>query len=126
MSFNKTYFLLFVLLFLIEACIALFIKDGFIRHTFGDFLVVILIYCFIKTFIDVNPKHVAVVTLFIAFYIEFMQLTDALKWLGLEDNYFARLIFGTSFHFTDLLAYTIGILLALFIEYKRPIRLWNT
>ena len=41
--FNKIYFRLTVILFLIEVAIALFIKDRFIRPYLGDVLVVMLI-----------------------------------------------------------------------------------
>ena len=38
----------FIIVFIIEAIIAVFIHDNFIRPYFGDVLVVVLIYCFIK------------------------------------------------------------------------------
>ena len=56
MQFNKTYLLLFLLLFLVEAAIAYYLKDGFIRHTFGDYLVVIMLYLFLKSFIKIKLK----------------------------------------------------------------------
>ena len=45
--FRRSYFSFFVLLFIIEVLIALFVNDRLIRPYVGDFLVVILIYCFI-------------------------------------------------------------------------------
>ena len=38
-----------LLLFLIELFIALFVHDTFVRPYFGDVLVVILLWCIIKT-----------------------------------------------------------------------------
>ena len=49
--FNKTYFLLALLLLLAEVLIALYLHDALIRPYGGDFLVVILLYCFVKSFV---------------------------------------------------------------------------
>ena len=117
-KFNKTYFFRFLILFIIEACIAFFIKEGFIRHTFGDVLVVIMLYCLIKSFVKTKPKYVALAVLFISFGIEFLQLTNLLQWLYIENNKTLKLILGSTFDITDLLAYLFGIIVVLFIEYK--------
>ena len=70
-KFQPFYFAVFYTLLLIEIAIALLLKDGFIRHTFGDFLVVILLYCFIKSFINIKPLPLAITVLLIAFAIVF-------------------------------------------------------
>lgn len=116
LTFNKNYFMTFVILFLIEVAIAVFFKEGFIRHTFGDFLVVILLYCFFKSFLRGTVWPIAIATLCIAYSIEFLQLTDFLKYLGLEHNKWAALIFGNSFSVQDLIAYTLGVVVTLWIE----------
>lgn len=118
MKFSKTYFILFLILFTIEACIAYFLKSGFIRHTFGDFLVVIMLYCFFKSFIDIKPITLGLIVLYIAFIIEFSQLTPLLEWLNLQDNKAAKIVFGSTFHVSDLVAYTIGIMTTIIIEKK--------
>jgi hypothetical protein len=99
-----------------EAAIAIFFKEGFIRHTFGDFLVVILLYCLFKSFIRGNELPIALATLGIAFVIEFLQLTDFLKIVGLEHSKWAALVFGNSFSVQDLVAYTLGILTVIILE----------
>ena len=119
MKFNKTYFFIFILLFLIEVCIAYFLKSGFIRHTFGDFLVVILLYCLIKSFINLKPISMALIVLIISFAIEFLQLTTFLEMLNLQDNMYAKLVLGNTFHFSDLVAYTAGVITIIGIESKR-------
>ena len=118
MTFNKTYFLLFTGLFLIEFAIAYFLKDGFIRHTFGDFLVVIMLYCLFRSFLNIKPKPTALLVLIIAFVIEFLQLTNFLEILGLENNIYAKIILGSTFQITDLIAYSLGVLTVLIIENK--------
>jgi len=118
MIFKKTYFVLFIILLLIEVCIAYFLKTGFIRHTFGDFLVVILLYCLLKSFINIKPITMVFIVLFISFTIEFLQLTPFLEWLNLHDNTFAKTVLGSTFHISDLVAYTLGIIAVLIIEKK--------
>ena len=48
MTFNLKYFIIFILLFLTEVVIAKY-TTGFIRHTVGDYLVVMFVYTFIKS-----------------------------------------------------------------------------
>ncbi|WP_366069085.1 DUF2809 domain-containing protein [Flavobacterium sp.] len=50
LTFNKTYFRLASLIFTVEILIALYVHDKIIRPYFGDVLVIVLIYCFIKSF----------------------------------------------------------------------------
>lgn len=125
LKFNKTYALITLLLFLTEVFIAVYLKTGFIRHTVGDFLVVILMYSFFKIFIEDNHFKIAISVLAFAFVIEFLQLTNYLKLFNLQDNYFAKLILGSSFHASDLVAYTLGIITVIALEYK-IYKLWIT
>ncbi len=118
MTFKSTYFVLFIIILLIEVCIAYFLKTGFIRHTFGDFLVVILLYCLLKSFINIKPITMAIIVLFISFIIEFLQLTPFLEWLNLHDNTLAKTVLGSTFHITDLVAYTLGIITIIIAESK--------
>lgn len=118
MTFNKTYFHLFFFVLLIEICIAVFLKTGFIRHTFGDFLVVILLYCFLKSFWDAKPLIVGLTVLAIAFFVEFLQLTPLLELANLEKNRMAKIVFGSTFSVGDLFAYTLGIGAILLVERK--------
>ena len=122
---NKTYLIITLLLFLIEALIAIFLKSGFIRHTFGDFLCVILLYCFFKSFIEGHHFKIAISVLIISFSIEFLQLTNYLELFNLQDNHLANLILGSTFNASDLLAYTLGIITVIIFEYK-IYKLWIT
>ncbi len=118
LQFNKTYSVLTFLLLVTEACIAIFLKTGFIRHTFGDYLVVILMYCFFKSFIKGNHFKIAISVLAISFIVEFLQLANILKALNLQNSHMAKLILGSTFHVSDLIAYTFGILSVLILEYQ--------
>jgi len=125
MRFNKTYGAITLFLFIIETLIAIYIKTGFTRHTFGDFLCVIILYCFFKIFIANHHFKVAISVLIIAFTIEFLQLTDYLKLFNLQNNNLAKIILGSTFEISDLVAYMLGILTAIAIEVK-IYKLWIT
>ena len=88
------------------------------RSTFGDFLVVILVYCFVKSFANSKPKYVAIGVLVFAFCVEFLQLSNLLKFLHLQENTVAKTILGSTFQISDLIAYTLGIITILIAEYK--------
>lgn len=119
-SFHKNYFLAAALLFLVEVGIALFIKDRFIRPYFGDFLFVILMYCFLKTFWNAAPWKVGVAVLLFAFSVEVGQYFHLVKWLGLDGSKVVSTVIGTGFDWGDLMAYTLGIAGILGWEYRKP------
>ncbi len=119
LKFNKTYFAFFTLLLVVEIAIAIFLKEGFIRHTFGDYLVVILMYTCIRSFSNIKPLAAAVGVLLFAFNIEFLQLFNLLDVLNLRDSHLAKLILGSTFHISDLIAYTLGVLTILCIEHLK-------
>ena len=118
LQFNKNYLIPFILLFIVEVLIAIFLKDGFIRHTFGDYLAVILLYCMFKSFIKTKPFYLAIVVLIIAFGIEFLQLTNFLEIFNLENNNLAKTILGSTFSISDLIAYTLGFISIIIFEFK--------
>ena len=117
-TFNKIYFFLVILIFAIEIYIGMYVKDSFVRPYLGDFLVVILIYCFLKSFWKETPLKVALFVLIFSFVVEFLQYFNIVEALGLQENKLASIIIGTSFAYEDLLAYFLGIVTVLIIEYS--------
>lgn len=115
-TFKKKYFLLTVILFIIEVLIALFVRDRFIRPYGGDFLVVILIYCFLRTFINQSPFHIAIFTLIFSFAVEIAQYFKIVEILGLKGNRLAEIVIGTGYSNHDLVAYTLGVLVCYFFD----------
>jgi hypothetical protein len=114
--FYPRYFVLTVVLFLTEVLIAMYVHDNFIRPYFGDFLVVMLMYCFMKSFIDGNVLLTVIVVLLFSFLIEVLQYLDFVERIGLGDSELARTLIGTSFAWMDILAYTTGALAILWFE----------
>ena len=117
-TFNKIYFFLVILIFAIEIYIGMYVKDSFVRPYLGDFLVVILIYCFLKSFWKETPLKVALFVLIFSFVVEFLQYFNIVEALGLQENKLASIIIGTSFAYEDLAAYFLGIATVLIVEYS--------
>jgi hypothetical protein len=116
LKFQLKYFILAAILFFIEILIALFVHDRFIRPFVGDVLVVILIYCFVKSFLRTPVLQTAVSVLIFAFLLEVLQYFKIVVILVLQHSKLSRIIIGTSFEWTDLLAYSLGIGLVLLLD----------
>ena len=121
LTFNRKYFYLTVLLFLIEVCIAVFIDDQFIRPFMGDVLVVILLYCFVKSFWKIR-SNVAALSIFVfACVIEGFQYLNLIDRLGLRQYKLLAIILGTTFDWKDIFAYALGTAIILAWE-NRAVR----
>jgi hypothetical protein len=108
-----TVFILFGLL----VFIAVFVKDRYIRPFGGDLLVVIFLYYLLKGVTNLSVKTAALSVLIFSFFIETMQYFQLVKLLGLEHNKLACIVIGTTFQWSDYLAYLLGILVVLGVEY---------
>ena len=104
-----------IALFVIEVIIATKLNHyHFIRAYFGDFLVVILVYCAVKAFWNVEATRLAIGVFAFATAVELAQLfrvADALQLTGL-----ARVVVGTSFSFHDLLMYAAGCVVVYWLD----------
>ncbi len=111
------YFLGFVVLLIIEILIAKFVRDDFIRPYGGDFLVVILIYCFLMAISDISVLKGLLIVLIFAFAIEFFQIINIVKVMQYQPPEPIMIILGSSFSVWDLLAYSLGIIFTAGMEY---------
>ena len=118
LSFDKKFFLLAVILFVIEVLIALFVRDSFVRPYAGDYLVVILIYCAVRTILQASVWKVALGVLLFSYAVETLQYFQVVNRLGLENNTVAKTVIGYGFEWMDFVAYTLGILTILALERK--------
>jgi hypothetical protein len=117
---HPRYLLLAILIFIIEVLIAIYVHDSIIRPYIGDFLVVILIYCFVKAFLDLSAWKAAIGVLLFAYCIEALQYFKVVELLHLQDSKVASVVIGTSFSWVDMLAYTLGIGFVLLVERAFP------
>jgi hypothetical protein len=115
-KFNWRYFVLAILILIIEILIAIYVHDGFIRPYIGDLLVVIFIYCFLKSFVSLSTSKAALYVLLFSYFVEALQYFRIVQHLGFQRNDLARIIIGTSFDWKDILMYTIGIVTVVIIE----------
>ena len=114
LRFNAKYALAFVAIFLVEACIALYVHDRVIRPYVGDVLVILLIYAFVRMLFEVRDHvRLAAGILLFAYLVEVGQYFDWVTRLGLADSRLATVVMGTAFDWRDLLSYTIGGILLL-------------
>jgi hypothetical protein len=107
-SFHKNYFIGTVILFLVEVFIGFYMHDAIIRPYGGDFLVVILLYCLVKSFTSLRICTAALGVLVLSYLVETLQYFHIVNLLGLEKSKIACIIIGTYFAWSDLLAYTLG------------------
>jgi hypothetical protein len=117
-KFNLKYFMLMLLILVAEVIIGAYFHDAIIRPYGGDFLVVILIYCFVKSFFDLPVSATSLGVLAFAYIVEISQYFHLINRVGLENSKAARVIMGTSFSWTDMLMYTLGIILVLLLEIR--------
>lgn len=116
MRLHRGYLLATIVLFFTEVVIAAYVRDTIIRPYGGDFLVVILMYCFVKSFTDIPPVPAAIGVLLFSYLIETLQYFHFINWLGLQNSRAAQLILGVGFAWGDMLAYTLGIALVMIME----------
>lgn len=116
--FHEKYVLIFTALLIVEILIALFVKNEMIRGSFGDVLVVALIYCFIQTFLNVNRLKTIIGVGIFAILVEILQAFDFVEKLNLQDNKFASTVLGTTFDMNDIWAYVACCALIYMLEFS--------
>lgn len=113
------YIIIFVIIFIIETLIALFVHDDFVRPYIGDVIVIWLVYCFAQIILAKRFSSYAVAfgVMIFAFLVEFLQKMRIVDVLGI-DSPILRTIIGTSYANADLICYAAGTavtLLGIFI-----------
>ena len=113
---NFKYLCAFIVLLIAIVLIAVFVPGGFIRNHFGDILIVIFIYCFIKSFVRNRMKWLAFAIFMFATLVEVGQYFDMVERLGLYHITIARIAIGTTFDVWDIIMYFIGCVLLYVFE----------
>src|ERR1700741_2315516 len=123
LTFKPGFLVVAFILFVIEVLIALYVRDRIIRPYVGDFLVVIMLYCFARAFIKASPWKIAAAVLIFAYSIETLQYFKIVDRLGLTNIPIAKTVIGYGFEWLDILAYTLGIATVLILErrFNRPV-----
>ena len=93
-----------------EIYIAVCVKDGFVRHYFGDVLAVILLYALARAVFSVTPSNLPLKIFAFAAALELAQYFGAVQILGIE-NKILKIMIGGTFDLVDLLCYAVGYIL---------------
>jgi hypothetical protein len=101
----------FIIFFITEVLIAVYVHDDFIRPYVGDILVVILLYCFVKIFVPYKVKLMPLYIFIFSAFVEILQYLKLVEILGLQGNRFARIVIGSVFDWKDILCYGVGCIL---------------
>ena len=107
--FAPSYFVLMLALFGIEVFIGARMHDALIRPYGGDVLVVIWLYCLVRSFWDWPVINVAVGVLVFAYGVEGLQYLGLADRLGFTRPSLMRTLLGSYFTWTDIFCYTLGI-----------------
>ena len=92
-------------------------KISFIPLWSGDFLYAVMIYFLVRVFFPSKKFFfIILLSLFICYCIEFLQLYQGEWMVDLRKTLFGRYVLGQGFLWSDILAYTFGIAFALITE----------
>ncbi|MDX8567947.1 DUF2809 domain-containing protein [Elizabethkingia sp. HX XZB] len=117
MKFNLYYFIATIILFITEVLIATVFKDlFFVRAYLGDVLVTILIYTFVKSFLNISPGKLLIGVFIFSVFIEVLQYFNIADLLGLKRGSIAYIVVGNSFSWIDIICYGAGCLIAFVVE----------
>jgi len=117
-AFSFKFFTAFISFLIAIVLIALFIETGFIRNHFGDVLIVLLIWCFIRIFLRGQIKLLWLYIFAFATMVEFAQYFGLVYILGLGHSQLARVIIGTTFDWWDIVMYFVGCAIIWYFERK--------
>lgn len=115
MKINIKYIFVFLILLKIEVLIALFVHDKFIRPYVGDVLVIILLYCFIRSFLK-KVKFLPYYLFLFGVIVEFAQYFKIVTLLNLQNNKILSIIIGSSFDIKDILCYFAAMIILIIWE----------
>lgn len=116
---NRQFLLLTIALFIIEVLIARYSQSGFIRGFTGDVLVVLLLFCAVRTIFRIAVIPLAVLVLLFAYLIELGQWFGLVDILGLGQYRLARIVIGSHFDWWDLVAYSTGFVIIGLVHHYR-------
>lgn len=111
---RTVYFILFLFTILLGL---LSRKISWIPLWLGDFLYAVMIYLFIRVFFPTKKAtSLLLCSLVICYSIEILQLYQADWIIELRKTLFGRYVLGQGFLWSDILAYTFGIIFIFLIE----------
>ncbi len=108
-----------IVVLLVEAAIAAFVDDAFVRPWLGDSLAVVLVYLALRSTTRLSVGSSTGAAFAIACAIEVGQYYHLVDLIGLGHYRLARVLLGVGFDPCDFLAYAAGAAATLFAEGAR-------
>ncbi len=119
MTFRPSYLIVAIALVGVEAAIARgYIPGAFVRNSVGDVLVIPLLYCFLRGVTKLSPSVALIVGLAAGLAAELLQYLHLADLLGLKKGGLAYIVLGNTFSWLDLLMYSIGGVLAAWLDVR--------
>jgi len=100
----------------VEIITGLFVRDAWLRPYGGDVLATIFVYCLLRSLTGGTMSRSLLLALLISYGIELGQYLRLVEHLGLGNYRLARIVLGSTFAWSDMLAYTIGAGMVLLVE----------
>lgn len=119
MTFRPTYLVVATALFVVEVAIARgYIPSAFVRNSVGDVLVIPLLYFLLRGVTKATPAVALGVGLAAGLTAEVLQYLHLADLLGLKQGSLPYIILGNTFSWLDLLMYSIGGVLAAWLDVR--------
>lgn len=99
-----------LILLAVEIYIGVYVHGGFVRSYLGDTLVVMLLWCIVRTVFPTGYYWLSGAVFIFAVLVELSQLLPLCDVLHIR-NHLIRVLMGTSYAFEDIIAYFAGNLL---------------
>ena len=103
-------------LVIVEYCIAYYLSTGFIRTVLNDVFIAMLVYSVVRAFSSWSPIRLGVSVWIFTLLVEVSQLFQLTEHLGLPRTQETLMVFGNTFDWRDVLAYTVGIFIVVAID----------
>lgn len=108
----------FVLLFALEALIAVYVHDDFVRPYVGDMIVTVVVWAFARIIFPDKFKLMSVYVMIFAIFVEIGQYFNYVDLLGITNPVLVTMM-GTSFAWADIACYAVGCVIAGIIDFLR-------
>ena len=97
----------FVLLFAVEALIAVYVHDDFVRPYVGDMIVTVVVWSFARIIFPDKFKLMSLYVMIFSILIEVGHYFNYVELLGVTNPILVTMM-GTSFAWADIVCYAVG------------------
>lgn len=110
------YIVIFLVVFLIEVLIGVFLHSGIIRNYIGDILVIPAMYYFIRIIYPKRIRKLPYILFTFAAIVEVLQYMNLNDILGIESSSLLGILLGSTGDIIDIICYLIGTIIIIFID----------